>query len=223
MSARRLASPVRPSVSDSCRLERSRRRFSRKSMPPRAPATSSAAVASSAAARCTVVNWPMTRTASAMAAKLAVSDSVRPATSSTRPARDARCHAAAAVSIAPEGPQRVDPRARDVGADGRLIAEGRVGDDVGELPEAQQQPRAVDAPAVQAEGHDDERELQDVAHRIGEVEGDVDRVALGDAGQRGEDERGTTAAAARPPTAPSSHCAGRMGRRRARSSTSRPA
>ena len=74
--------------------------------------------------------------------------------------------------------------------DGRLIAEGRVGDDVGQLPEAQQQPRAVHAPAVEAEGHDDERELQDVAHRIGEVEGDVDRVALGDPGQRGEDERG---------------------------------
>ena len=50
ISARRLASPVRPSVSDSWRLARSRRRFSRKSMPPRAPATSSAAVASSAAA-----------------------------------------------------------------------------------------------------------------------------------------------------------------------------
>ena len=71
-------------------------------MPPRAPATSSAAVASSAAARCTVVNWPMTRTASAMAAKAAVRGSVRPATSSTV-RRDAACHAAAAVSVAPRG------------------------------------------------------------------------------------------------------------------------
>ena len=89
-----------------------------------------------------------------------------------------------------EGPQRVDPRARDVGADRRLVAEGRVGHDVGQLPEAEQQPRAVHAPAVEAEGHDDEGELQDVADRVGEVEGDVDRVALGDSRQRREDERG---------------------------------
>ena len=158
-------------------------------MPPRAPATSSAAVASSAAARCTVVNWPMTSTASAMAAKPAVSGSVRPATSSTV-RRDARLPRGGRGQHGAQGPQRVDPRARDVGADGRLVAEGRVGDDVGQLPEAEQQPRAVHAPAVEAEGHDDERELQDVADRIGEVEGDVDRVALGDPGQRGEDERG---------------------------------
>ena len=180
ISARRLASPVRPSVSDSWRLACSRRRFSRKSRPPRAPATSSAAVASSAAARCTVVNWPMTSTASAMAAKPAVRGSVRPATSSAV-RRGASCQAAAAVSTAPSGPQRVDPRAGDVGAHGRLVAERRVGDDVGELPEAEQQPRAVHAPAVEPEGHDDQREQQDVADRIGEVEGDVDRAALGDA------------------------------------------
>ena len=89
-----------------------------------------------------------------------------------------------------QGPQRVDPGARDVGADRRLVAEGRVGHDVRQLPEAEEQPRAVHAPAVEAEGHDDERELQDVADRIGEVEGDVDRVALGDPRQRGKDERG---------------------------------
>ena len=71
-------------------------------MPPRAPATSSAAVASTAAAGCTVVNCPMTRTASAMPAKPAVKDSVRPATSSNG-ARGARCHAAAAVSVTPRG------------------------------------------------------------------------------------------------------------------------
>ena len=71
-------------------------------MPPRAPATSSAAVASSAAARCTVVNWPMTSTARAMAAKPAVSGSVRPATSSTV-RRETACHAAAAISTAPRG------------------------------------------------------------------------------------------------------------------------
>ena len=88
-----------------------------------------------------------------------------------------------------QGPQRVDPRARDVGPEGRLVAEDRVGDDVGELAEAEQQPRAVHAPAVEAEGHDDERDLQDVADRIGQVEGDVDRVALGEPGQGGEDER----------------------------------
>ena len=71
-------------------------------MPPRAPATSSAPVASSAAAMWTVVNWPMTRTARAMAAKAAVSGSVRPATSSTV-RRDTACQAAAAVSVAPRG------------------------------------------------------------------------------------------------------------------------
>ena len=48
------------------------------------------------------MNWPMTSTASAMAAKPAVSGSVRPATSSTV-RREARCHAAAAVSTAPRG------------------------------------------------------------------------------------------------------------------------
>jgi hypothetical protein len=90
----------------------------------------------------------------------------------------------------PQGPQRVDPRPRDVGAHGRLVAEHRVGDDVGELPEPEQQPRAVRAPAVEAEGHHDERDQQDVADRVGEVEGDVDRVALGDPRQRGEHERG---------------------------------
>ena len=90
----------------------------------------------------------------------------------------------------PEGPERVDPGPGDVAAHRRLVAERRVGDDVGELPEPEQKPRAVHAPAIEPEGHHDEREQQHVADRIGEIEGDVDRAALGDPGQRREDQRG---------------------------------
>ena len=70
------------------------------------------------------------------------------------------------------GPRRVDQGARDVAADGRLVDVDRVAQSAGREAGADQQPAAIGPPGRGGERGDDEGEQDEVAERVGEVDGD---------------------------------------------------
>ena len=96
----------------------------------------------------------------------------RPGSPAQRPpgGRDRHC---------PDEPQSVGPRPGRV-ADRRLLVKvDAVGERHHRQAATEQSPAAVGAPSAQGDGRHDERREQEVAERVGEVDGDRRRVPLG--------------------------------------------